>query len=175
MQNDIRRGEIYYLTDNNNYTGSEQRSGRPVVVVSNDLNNQNSKVIEVVSLTTREKKELPTHVTINSSRYASTVLCEQIKSVSVDRLGDFMGIVTDKEMEEINEALLISLGLDEYVERLLNENETEDDASIEQEIEREEADQKITNDNEKLLLKVTAERDTYKEMYEQLLKQVVGR
>ena len=58
--------------------GSEQGGGRPAVVVSNDMCNRYSPVITVVFLTTREKKDLPTHVQIKSSRYDSTALCEQV-------------------------------------------------------------------------------------------------
>lgn len=44
----MKRGEIYYIESTYRETGSEQRGGRPAVIVSNDKNNENSEVVEVV-------------------------------------------------------------------------------------------------------------------------------
>ena len=107
----IKRGEIYYIESGYCTTGSEQRPGRPAVVVSNDKNNEFSPTIEVVYLTTQPKHDLPTHVTIRSTSRESTTLCEQITSVAVERFGDYYGNVTEQEMQHIETALLISLGL----------------------------------------------------------------
>lgn len=105
-----RRGQVYRVRQSQ-VTGSEQAGGRPAVIVSNDIGNDYSTVMEVVYLTTQKKTDLPTHVPINSVKYPSTALCEQIQTVCKDRLGGYIGTVTDQEMEGINEALLISLGL----------------------------------------------------------------
>lgn len=109
----IYRGEMFYVFPRE-CTGSEQQSGRPAIVVSNDMNNAKSSVVEVVYLTTQEKDYLPTHVTIKSAPRESTALCEQIHSVSIDRLGDYVGRVSQQEMQLIDIALLVSLQLDEY-------------------------------------------------------------
>lgn len=108
---EILRGDIFYIRSYDNEQGSEQSSGRPAIVVSNNKCNAHSNVIEVVYLTTREKKPLPTHVSVVCQRM-STALCEQIHSVSIDRLSDFIRTATDEEMKQIDKALKISLGLD---------------------------------------------------------------
>lgn len=108
----FERGNIYYITNNNSpIVGSEQASGRPAIVVSNDKNNNHSSVLEVVYLTTQPKTYLPTHVKITSSSKPSTALCEQVYSISVDRVGNWCGECTAEEMEQIDAALIISLGL----------------------------------------------------------------
>lgn len=110
LRKDIRRGDIYYIE--NRYTvGSEQRGGRPAVVVSNDMNNQHSTTVEIVYLTTQPKADLPTHTAVAGMRSPSTTLCEQITTVSVERLGNYCGHVTDAEMDGIDAAMRISLGL----------------------------------------------------------------
>ena len=38
------------------YNGSEQHSDRPAVVVSNNKNNENSNVVEIVYMTTQPKQ-----------------------------------------------------------------------------------------------------------------------
>lgn len=93
------------------YTGSEQGGGRPAIIVSNDVGNEYSQVVEVVFLTTREKKPLPTHVAINSAKYPSTALCEQIDSVDKERIGGYINEISQAEMKNIERALLVSLDI----------------------------------------------------------------
>ena len=107
---DIKRGEIFYIKRGGETTrGSEQYSDRPAVIISNDKNNENSRVVEVVYMTTQPKIDLPTHVTVRSTGRVSTVLCEQVYSVSTDRVGQYIGQCSDAEMDNIDIALMISL------------------------------------------------------------------
>lgn len=106
----ITRGDIFYVCPQPT-CGSEQRAGRPAVVVSNEKCNEKSSVVEVVFLTTRDKTPLPTHAQVTSAGRQSLALCEQITSVSVERFGDYIGHVTEEELRAINRALLISLDL----------------------------------------------------------------
>ena len=108
---DIKRGDIWYVSKDN-YTGCEQAAGRPAIIVSNQKNNACSEVVEVVYLTTQPKKDLPTHVLIRSSERESTALCEQITTVSVDRLLGYKGHLTPAEMTNVEVAMLISLELE---------------------------------------------------------------
>ena len=93
------------------------------------------------------KKDLPTHVAINSSLRRSTVLCEQIHTVSKDRVGKMLGTVTEQEAAAIDRALAISLGLKEEQE---SQTETLAAACVE-------------------VVKANAERDTYRKLYNDLL------
>ena len=106
---EIKRGEIYYIERDYRTIGSEQIAGRPAVIVSNEKNNEASATVEVVYLTTQPKADLPTHVTIRGTGKASTALCEQITTVSTERIGSFSGKCSKQEMEAIDTALLISL------------------------------------------------------------------
>lgn len=107
---DIKRGDIFYV-GGGFATGSEQRAGRPAIVVSNDRNNEHSPTVEMVYLTTRPKRDLPTHVPIHSLSRDSIAICEQITTVAVERIGALHGHVTDEEMAGLEEAMLISLDL----------------------------------------------------------------
>lgn len=108
---EIKRGDIWYVENSFAAVGSEQRPGRPAIVVSNNKNNQHNSVVEMVYLTTQPKNNLPTHVTIRSTGRLSTALCEQITSVAIERIGDYCGSVTDAEMSAIEAAMLVSLGI----------------------------------------------------------------
>lgn len=105
-----RRGEIYYICKTIT-CGSEQEAGRPAIIVSNDVNNATSPIIEVVYLTTQEKAPLPTHVEINATGVKSTALCEQIQTASVNRLSGYVGRCSDEEMKAVEKAMAISLGM----------------------------------------------------------------
>ena len=109
---EIKRGDIWYVESSYAAVGSEQRPGRPAIVVSNDKNNQHSSTVEMVYLTTQPKHDLPTHVTIRSTNRVSTAICEQITTVAVERIGSYCGQATDEEMAAIDRAMLISLGIE---------------------------------------------------------------
>ena len=105
----MKRGEIYYI-NNENAVGCEQRGIRPAVIVGNDVGNKYSPVLLVVYFTLQHKKALPTHVYV---RGYGTALCEQIFTIDRTRLLQKKGECTDSDMERINKALRISLGMEE--------------------------------------------------------------
>lgn len=106
----MRRGDIYYITRRDTI-GAEIKKTRPAVIVSHDTLNRNSRVLEVVYLTCHPKNDSPTHVMIYSTGKASTVLCEQIDTVSTYLVGGYCGTCTAKEMADIDAALSLGLGL----------------------------------------------------------------
>ena len=112
MNGMVYRGEIYYVLPEGNEVGCEQRSGRPGIVVSNNLNNKNAATVEVVYLTTKPKKALPTHVSIEAARFRSIALCEQVHTVAKTRVGDYIDKLSKYEVEDVNPAIVISLGLE---------------------------------------------------------------
>lgn len=197
--NDLHRGEIYYISRGGASYGHEQQADRPAVIVSNEKNNENSGVVEVVYLTTQPKTDLPTHTVIRSTGRVSTVLCEQIVSVSVDRIAGYIGQVSEQEQKNIDIALMISLALDgdtktskQYNETIKRQNdeierlkaeiadlqqEYEDAiAEIEQEAavhveENKKVEQSASQEN---MIRLETERDTFKQLYESLLTKVMA-
>lgn len=109
------RGEVYYVLPDGNEVGSEQHSGRPAIIVSNNQNNKNAATVEIVYLTTREKRALLTHVYISTAQLPSTAICEQIFTVDKTRLGSYSGKLTEREMKDVELAMMVSLGLDNYL------------------------------------------------------------
>lgn len=114
---EVRRGDVFYVENGRKPVGNEIAYNRPAVIVSNDANNKFSGMVEVVYMTTSEKtaqKGLPTHVPV-LGKVPSTAMCEQVCSVSKARLMEFIRICTDEEMQGIDNALRVSLALDEQV------------------------------------------------------------
>lgn len=113
----VFRGDIFFLNNHGKrYEGCEQNEERPCVIVSNNIGNKHSKIVEVVLLSTKNKNNLPTHCTV-LARVPSTALCEQIKSVSKARLGEWIRKCTYEEMAAIDKCLAISLGIDYQVNK----------------------------------------------------------
>ena len=109
----IFKGDIFYIENNFHSDGAIISGSRPAIIVSNNLCNKHSDFVEIVYLTSKEKKPLPTHVTI-ICKTPSTALCEQIFTVSKKRIGEYIRSCNEKEMKAIDTALKISLGLDAY-------------------------------------------------------------
>ena len=192
------RGQIYYVYPRGyEYTGSEQGGGRPAIIVSNDVGNEYSSVVEVVFLTTREKKPLPTHVKIISSRCPSIALCEQIETVDKGRIGNYINEISQAELKGIEKAILISLDIATNIRgskaletwrRMMEtweDESTPEEATISSSEDAKEAEKgmeaaeipasKQTEENIDLeaapeYIRMKTERDVYKEMYMNLLQ-----
>ena len=111
--NIVKRGDLYYV-DLGDGIGSEQCGLRPAVIVQNDKGNRFSTTVIVAPLTSRHKKLMPTHVTLEKKeklQKTSTVLLEQIRIVDKQRLKEKIGHVTKDELIKIDNCLKISLGI----------------------------------------------------------------
>lgn len=168
-KDDVKRGEIYYISRGGYNTGSEQQADRPGVIVSNDKNNKNSQTLEVVYLTTQPKNELPTHCTIRSTGRVSTVLCEQIHTVAVERIGKYIGVCTAQEMQNIDIGLMISIGLGDG-------GATKDKTVVaDQKAEEKKTETKVQMETNEELIKARTERDIFKKLYEQMTERLLER
>lgn len=111
----IKRGEIYYCDFGQaNLRGSEQKGKRPVLVIQNNTGNRYSPTVIVASITTKPKKQLPTHVLLqgyNSLTKDCTVLLEQQRTVDKSRLKEYLTCLNAHDMQEVNKAIVVSLGL----------------------------------------------------------------
>jgi len=109
----ISRGDIYYA-DLSPVVGCEQGGIRPVLILQNDIGNRHSPTTIVCAITGRPKKPLPTHATITGAGRLSResfALLEQIRTIDRTRLRGWIGRLDEQAMEEINQALSISVGL----------------------------------------------------------------
>ena len=150
----VFRGDVFVMTTP---SGIE----RMVLVVSNDACNKFSNMVEVVNITTALKKPLPTHVQIMLNTSA-TVQCEAVNTVYKDRLGKWIRRCSPVEMEAINEALMISLG----IEKKEPEKQAENMDTVQP--------QAAESINEELIKARTA-MSLYKKLYEQLLEKLTTR
>ncbi|HUG48071.1 MAG TPA: type II toxin-antitoxin system PemK/MazF family toxin [Candidatus Limnocylindria bacterium] len=115
----MRRGDIYSI-DFEPVRGSDSDKRRPAVIVSNDAANITAQrlgrgVITVVPLTTSVERIYPFQVLMPASEVGterdSKAQAEQVRAVSVGRLGARLGIVPSRLMRELDEALRLHLAL----------------------------------------------------------------
>lgn len=109
----LQRGDIFYIIDdpNNPPVGAEIWPDRAGLIVSNNAICGTSNCVKVVYLYTTNRKDSPTHIKVTSGSKQATAMCEQIHSVDVSRLTSYFGHISDEEMEEIDAALMFSLGI----------------------------------------------------------------
>lgn len=141
----IKRGQIYFIKSNRKEQGSEMRGDRPAVIVSCNELAETSPTVQLCYMTTRPKKDLPTHFITEGGLKPSTVICEQVSTVSIDRVGELIGECSTEEIQLLDQCLHKSLGLREQ--------------------------QNVSTDTEKL----KRERDLYKDLYERLSNEILGK
>lgn len=113
----IKRGEIYYA-DLSPVVGSEQGGVRPVLVIQNNIGNKYSPTIIIAAITSQlNKAKLPTHIEIKAGNFGlvkdSVLLLEQVRTIDRKRMKDKIGKCDPGFMRKVNEALAISIGLNE--------------------------------------------------------------
>lgn len=116
QNNSIKRGDVYYadLSGIEQSIGCEQTGKRPVLVIQNDIGNNHSTTTIVAILTSKIKKNLPTHVILSDFKglsQTSAVCLEQIKTIDKSRLEDYCGNIGPKKMKTIDDAIMVSVGI----------------------------------------------------------------
>lgn len=111
----VRRGDIYYA-DLSPVVGSEQGGVRPVLIVQNDVGNKFSPTVIAAAITSqRFKTNLPTHIQVDAQGCGlskdSIVLLEQVRTIDKRRLKEKMGNLDEYDMNRVNRALSVSLGI----------------------------------------------------------------
>jgi mRNA interferase MazF len=115
----MRRGEVR-LTDLEPVRGSEASKRRPAIVVSNDRANVVAArlgrgVVTVVPITSNVARVFPFQVLLPGQeaglRVQSKAQAEQVRSVSVERLGPVLGQLTASTLAAVDDALRLHLDL----------------------------------------------------------------
>jgi mRNA interferase MazF len=111
----IKRGGIY-LAALDPVIGREISKTRPVVIVSNNKNNEFSGTVTILPLTSKNiQKIYPFEVFIakgiGNLPKNSKVKADQIRTLDKGRIIKFLGTLEKKEMDLIGKAMLIHLDL----------------------------------------------------------------
>ena len=173
----IKRGDIYWIEQSKDRpaVGHMQHPGRPGIVVSNDANNACAYTLEIVYLTGKPKKDLPTHCAIKSAPKPGTALCEQVTTVSTEQIREYIGHCTDAEMADLDRCIAISLGLRDPEEEEETEGSCEPVAPHPFEMDDKETMAEEIDELMKELAIAIAQKEMMQEMYEGLLTKAMDR
>ena len=104
-----------WLADLDPTQGREQAGRRPCVIVSTDLFNRGPADLVVVVPITSRRKGIPLHVSLKSPegglKVDSYIKCEDIRSVSKNRLFRRLGAVSEPTMKQVEARLEMLLDL----------------------------------------------------------------
>lgn len=104
----MRRWEVYRVALDP-VIGSATGKTRPAVVVQNDLANRSSPTVTIIPISSRVARVYPFQVRIPEGEGGlsreSKALCEQIRTVSRERLRERLGELPQERLREIREAL----------------------------------------------------------------------
>ncbi len=107
------RGEIW-LVNWNPARGSEQAGKRPALIIQNDIGNKNASTTIVAAISTSVKL-YPMNVKIepheSGLHHVFIVKTSQILAISKIRLEKKLGQLSKEKIEEVNQAIKLSLGL----------------------------------------------------------------
>jgi mRNA interferase MazF len=115
----MRRGEVRWV-DLDPARGSEASKRRPAVVVSNDAANaaalaHGRGVVTVVPVTSNVSAVLPFQVLLPRRASGlgrdSKAQAEQLRAISVDRIGELVRLLPPRLVVELDDALRLHLGL----------------------------------------------------------------
>lgn len=190
MENEIRRGEVYWINKPNNTLGSEMAKNRPGIIVSSNDGNQTSPLVTVVYLTSQEREPMSTHVLVKRTSSGdcegNTALCEQIYTVSKSRIGEYMARLSDEDMEAVDKAIMCALDLDRYINtktpplvQKMEEPEPEAPVEIPEIVEEPQEEPEATEEEAVSadamveIMKLQLEADFYKKQYEAILDRIM--
>lgn len=107
---DLKMGDIILVRLNGD--GHKQSGVRPCLVVSNDIANKFSPLVDIIPFTSKEKKPLPVHVKVYPSRKnglsaESTLMIEQKTVVDKRDVLSFLGKIESIYYNDIGTAMIM--------------------------------------------------------------------
>lgn len=103
---EVKQGEVW-MCNLPKGEDSEQQNVRPCIIISANIRNESSPNVFVFPITHAKKKMQPCHYVLYKKNYPfftykeNTVLCEEGRSISKNRLERQLGIIFSKDIIEI--------------------------------------------------------------------------
>lgn len=97
------KGELYWV-NTSDAIGSEEKTGRPGVIISSDYGNERASTV-VVAYTTAQPKMGGINPPIYTSGIKRHVMCNQLRTVDKSRIERYIGTLTENEMNMVERGI----------------------------------------------------------------------
>ena len=106
----MKRGEVWWVEFDPS-VGTEIRKTRPAVIVSNDAANRNLARVVVVPITSNTGRLYPGEAVVSVDGQSSKAMADQIMAADKARLKSQLGTVSKADMQAVEDAIRVHLGL----------------------------------------------------------------
>jgi len=106
----VRRGEVYWVALDP-AIGGEITKTRPGVILSNDVANRVLNRVIMVPLTSSTQRLMPGEALVSLRGNLQKAMASQLRTVSKERLGNFVGELSPQDIGKVERAVLLQLGI----------------------------------------------------------------
>ena len=111
MATSIERGDVYWV-DFEPSLGGEIKKIRPAIVLSNNAANAHLNRIQVVPITSNTERLYPGEAYVSLNNEKRKAMADQLTTVSKLRLSTKMGTLSKTDLNKVEGAVLLQLGID---------------------------------------------------------------
>jgi mRNA interferase MazF len=106
----MKRGEVWWVSFSPSIGGEIQKK-RPALIISNDASNKYLNRVQVVPLTSNVDRVYPSEAEVTLNGRPSKAMADQLTTVSKIRLTMLAGKMANSDVEKVENAIKIQLGL----------------------------------------------------------------
>ena len=104
------RGDVYWVALDPT-RGGEIRKTRPAVIISNNSANNRLNRVQIVPLTSNATRVFPSEAIVMLNGRPSKAIADQIRTVAKERISDYSGTLSPRDIQEVEQAIRWQLGL----------------------------------------------------------------
>ncbi len=106
----MKRGEVWWVNFEPSVGGEIQKQ-RPAVIISNDMSNKYLNRVQVVPLTSKIERMYPSEAYVMLDGKQRKAMADQVTTVSKVRLSNIISRLTNADMQKVEQAIKVQLGL----------------------------------------------------------------